>query len=226
MSNKKTKVLRDRHHSTTAIYPKLPKEIMDKINKDAIPTITIEVSQMIDETHAQLTDEQFDIIVNNGFIDTILPNGLVSGFIRFEYQYNNYMLVLCWGSSSEISYIRIYINSETKIAELSFGDISVGKQLYLHGVSIQIPNLANSYRLNYYSTNPDKVTGTLNDLRAAIIANLGNSIMLMKNTAPYETKYLYVLPEHFFTVNADGTITEFADTNFGTWSESTPIRIG
>lgn len=110
----------------------------------AIPTITIELSQMLSANEVQLTNEQFEIIANNSFISVALPTGQVWGFNRVQDDYGNYHLAMCVGSSTEISYTTGDINSTTKIITISMGDFSggggsgsggSGSQLYQYNLS-------------------------------------------------------------------------------------------
>ena len=102
-----------------------------------IPTITIDVSQMTDESHAQLTDEQYEIIENNSFINVVFPNGTSCGFNRFIDGYEGYHLAMCSGNTSEITYFTASIDSTTKIATIVIGDFNGSGKLYQHNISIK-----------------------------------------------------------------------------------------
>lgn len=105
-------------------------------NIKGIPTITIEASQMTDESHAQLTDEQFEILENNSFINVVFPDGTRCGFNCFVDGYEGYHLAMCSGGTSEITYYSAIIDSSTKIATLSIGDFSAGAKTYQHNLKL------------------------------------------------------------------------------------------
>lgn len=112
-----------------------------------IPTITIDVSQMTDESHAQLTDEQYEIIENNSFINVVFPNGTSCGFNRFTDAYEGYHLAMCSGDTSSITYFTASIDSSTKIATIAIGEFSGGKTQYQHNLVITNSNFGYHFTL-------------------------------------------------------------------------------
>lgn len=122
------------------------------------PTITIDVSQMIDQTTAQLTNEQYEIIENNGFINVVFPNSQSCGFNRFIDAYGDYHLAMCSGGASEITYFSVSINSTTKIATISIGDFSgggggAGTTLYQHNLVITNSNFGYNFAITIINDN-------------------------------------------------------------------------
>ena len=118
-------------------FDKLLKDVNDISEKvdniKDIPTITIDETQFTDTTTLQLTDEQFEILSNNAYVNVVMPTGETIGFNIFT---NETIIILsnCVGSDSEITYYTARIVKETKIATLLIGDFSGGGKSYQHNI--------------------------------------------------------------------------------------------
>ena len=145
-------------------------------NIKSIPTITIDASQMLSESTAQLTDEQFEIIENNSFINVVMPNSQSFGFNCFIDAYEDYHLALCEGGASEISYFSVSINSSTKVATISMGTFQSGKKLYQHLVHISL-NATNDFgSCELIITNDNNTQINTKELLCAFLVSVGRKL--------------------------------------------------
>ena len=181
------------------------------------PTITIDVSQMIDQTTAQLTNEQYEIIENNGFINVVLPNSQSCGFNRFIDAYGDYHLAMCSGGASEITYFSVSINSTTKIATISIGDFSGGgSQLYQHNIYVR----DNLFHLTIKIINDNNTMFTSQSLLQWLKDNNFNT-----NTRPFECSGFYSNGSSdrgsIYGVFEQNTVSDVLGWNFVYWNGST-----
>ena len=111
-----------------------------KGGSEGIPTIIIELSQMLTSNTAQLTNEQFDIINSNNVIYLEAPDGSASIFYQyhitgvsnliFDSPHLDYDL-------ERIEYYEISIDTSTKVLTYLFKSFSGGgKQLYEHNIQL------------------------------------------------------------------------------------------
>lgn len=108
-------------------------------NIKEIPTITIDVAQFTDETTAQLTDEQYNILSNNSIVNVITPvNSKELAFLKYTNDNATnigFSGILAYNSNNNTyDIVNITIDTTTKIATIVNKSISTGKQLYQHNI--------------------------------------------------------------------------------------------
>ena len=123
-----------------------------------IPTINLEQSQMTDQTHVQFNQTQYSLIRNNGVINIVLPTNLKYTFIVNNIM-GTYTLTITKGTSTELTFMTITIDSQTLIGTISGGDMQAGKKYYQHNIYIQSGG-SYDYTLTIFDDNNEAITNS------------------------------------------------------------------
>ena len=96
-----------------------------------IPVITLQASQMVDQTHIQFTEEQYNTIINNGafYLDILGSQQLLMTCVNASILAN----VECYNISqtgSGLQLATIELNKSTYIGVLGISPYPQAKQLY------------------------------------------------------------------------------------------------
>lgn len=102
-----------------------------------IPVITLQASQMIDQTHIQFTEEQYNTIVANGcfYLDLLGSQQLLMTCVNAS----NLADIQCYNISqtgSGLQLATIDLNKTTYIGVLGISPYPQAKQLYQHNIKI------------------------------------------------------------------------------------------
>lgn len=102
-----------------------------------IPVITLEASQMVDSTHIQFTEEQYNTIVNNGafYLDILGSQQLLMTCVNAS----NLADIQCYNISqtgSGLQLATIDLNKTTYIGVLGISPYPQAKQLYQHNIQL------------------------------------------------------------------------------------------